>query len=124
MFTLMYVVSIFVFALLLGVITAMLPGGDLGTFFIFIGFFMLVALALLVPMIAIHVRRFHDLGYSGWWYLLSFIPYVGSLVVLVMMCLPSQEGGNKYGPHPYATSEPLPPEPVPVPLPPSNPSMA
>ncbi|MBY0309658.1 DUF805 domain-containing protein [Patescibacteria group bacterium] len=80
--------------------------------------FLGLLLGLLVPVIALHVRRLHDIGYSGWWYLLSFIPYLGGLIVLVLMCLPSQEGTNKYGPHPYAASEPLPPEPLPVPLPP------
>jgi uncharacterized membrane protein YhaH (DUF805 family) len=82
----------------------------------------LISLGLLLPVIALTVRRFHDMGYSGWWYLLTFIPYLGGLVVLVMMCLPSQEGSNKYGSHPYAASEPLPPEPVPVPVPMPPPS--
>lgn len=120
MFTLLNVVFFFGFAMLMGAMSGMLPGSDLGTFFIMIGLLMLIGLALLVPIIAIHVRRLHDLGYSGWWYLISFIPYLGGFALLILMCLPSQEGSNKYGPHPYATAEPLPPAPIPVPVPPPS----
>jgi len=56
-------------------------------------------LALLVPTIAVQVRRFHDLGYSGWLWLINLVP-LGSLVVLVFMCLEGNPGENLYGPDP------------------------
>ena len=57
-------------------------------------------LSIIVPSIAVQVRRFHDQDKSGWMVLLGFIPYVGSLIVLVFMCLEGTRGENKYGPDP------------------------
>jgi uncharacterized membrane protein YhaH (DUF805 family) len=53
-----------------------------------------------IPDIAVTVRRFHDQGQSGWMYLIRFIPYVGSLVVLVFMFLDGQRHDNRFGPDP------------------------
>ena len=52
-----------------------------------------------VPLAAVSIRRLHDRGLSGWWYLLHFVP-LANLVVLVWYCLPGDEGDNKYGPKP------------------------
>lgn len=61
------------------------------------------ALALLVPSIAVTIRRLHDTGRSGWWLLpLVLIPILGWLVMLVFMIFGSQEGENKYGPNPIS----------------------
>jgi uncharacterized membrane protein YhaH (DUF805 family) len=57
-------------------------------------------LASLIPAIAVQIRRFHDQDRSGWWILLNFIPYLGSLVVLVFMCLEGTKGANRFGPDP------------------------
>ncbi len=67
-----------------------------------IGYLILLifALATLVPAIAVTVRRLHDSGRSGWWYLLSFVPYVGGIVLFIFMLLEGQPGENKYGPAP------------------------
>ncbi len=62
-------------------------------------------LAFLVPSIAVAVRRLHDLGWSGWWYLVLFIPFVGGLAALVMLIafmMRGNVGPNKYGPDPLA----------------------
>jgi uncharacterized membrane protein YhaH (DUF805 family) len=67
-----------------------------------LGLFFLVWLGLfLVPSIAIQVRRLHDIGLSGWWYFISFVPYIGGLVLFIMSCLQSEQHTNKYGPNPY-----------------------
>jgi uncharacterized membrane protein YhaH (DUF805 family) len=58
------------------------------------------SLAMLVPSLAVTVRRLHDTGRSGWWILLAFIPLVGEIVLLVFMVLDSQPGTNEYGPSP------------------------
>ena len=58
------------------------------------------ALVLMVPSIALAVRRLHDIGKSGWWYLIVFIPIVGVLVLLYFFVLDSQPGSNQYGPNP------------------------
>ena len=72
-------------------------GGTLGT--ILIGIF---ALAILVPSIAVQVRRFHDQDKSGWFVLLNFIPILGALIVFVFMLLEGTRGPNQYGPDPKA----------------------
>jgi uncharacterized membrane protein YhaH (DUF805 family) len=60
----------------------------------------LLSLAILIPGIAVQVRRFHDQDKSGWFVLLNFVPYIGGLIVLVMMCLEGTKGPNRYGPDP------------------------
>lgn len=60
----------------------------------------LLALAFLIPNISVTVRRFHDQNRSGWWFLLNFIPYIGSIIVLVFMCLEGTRGPNRFGPDP------------------------
>ncbi len=57
----------------------------------------LYTLAFLLPTIAVIVRRLHDIGKSGWWYLISLIPLVGLIGFLVLMCLDGTRGENKYG---------------------------
>ena len=60
----------------------------------------LYALAVFIPMLAVSVRRLHDIGKSGWWYLVGFIPYIGALVLLVFFVKDSQPGENKWGANP------------------------
>lgn len=73
------------------------PGLVGGLFLVLAGLFVLGSI---VPHIAVTVRRFHDQDKSGWMYLLSFIPYVGGLVVFVFMCIEGTYGENSYGPDP------------------------
>ena len=60
------------------------------------------ALAVLIPGIAVTVRRLHDTGRVGWWILIAFLPLIGLIVLLVFMVLDSQPGDNAYGPNPKA----------------------
>ncbi|MCO7187914.1 DUF805 domain-containing protein [Pseudoalteromonas sp. XMcav2-N-2] len=60
----------------------------------------LYALAVIIPSIAVGVRRLHDIGRSGWWMLLTFVPLVGPLVLLVFNVMDSNPGENEYGPNP------------------------
>lgn len=55
------------------------------------------SLANLIPGIAIVVRRLHDANFSGWFYLLVFIPYIGSIILIIFMLLPSKEEGQRFG---------------------------
>lgn len=57
-------------------------------------------LAILLPAIAVSVRRLHDIGRTGWWMLIVLIPIVGAIVLLVFMLLDSEAGENQYGPNP------------------------
>ena len=56
-------------------------------------------LAVLIPSIAVTVRRLHDTDRSGWWVLLNFIPVIGSIVIMVLAVLDSQPGGNRFVPY-------------------------
>ena len=60
----------------------------------------IVSLALLVPSLAVCVRRLHDIGKSGWWYLVGFIPYIGVIILFVFFVKDSQPGENKWGANP------------------------
>lgn len=56
----------------------------------------ILELCIIVPSIALSVRRLHDINKSGWWYLISLVPFVGSIVLIVFYCLPSENQGNNY----------------------------
>jgi uncharacterized membrane protein YhaH (DUF805 family) len=58
------------------------------------------ALATLLPAFGVLVRRLHDTGRSGWWFLIAFVPFVGGIILLVFTFLDSQPGMNQYGPNP------------------------
>lgn len=60
----------------------------------------LYSLAVLIPSIALWVRRLHDTGRSGWWLLIAFVPCVGAIVLLVFAIMDSEPGPNAYGPNP------------------------
>ena len=60
----------------------------------------IAALVVLIPNLAVCVRRLHDIGKSGWNLLFGLIPIVGGILLLVWYCQPSQEGENEYGPNP------------------------
>lgn len=62
-------------------------------------------LGILVPTLALTVRRLHDAGYSGLFVLLLLIPYLGSLIIFIFALLPSSPAGASYDPRP-ATSGP------------------
>ena len=54
--------------------------------------------AIILPTLSVTIRRLHDVGMSGWWVLIVFIP-LGGLVILGMMAADSQPHDNKYGPN-------------------------
>jgi uncharacterized membrane protein YhaH (DUF805 family) len=62
----------------------------------------LYSLAILIPSIAVGVRRLHDTGRSGWWLLIGLIPVIGSIVLIVFFVLDSEPGDNAHGANPKA----------------------
>jgi uncharacterized membrane protein YhaH (DUF805 family) len=68
----------------------------IGTPFIIEG---LAWLALVLPSLAVLVRRFHDAGHSGWWVLIGILPLIGFIVWLIFALTPSQPP-NEWGPGP------------------------
>ena len=57
----------------------------------------LLALALVLPALAVGARRLHDTGRSGWWLLLMLVPFIGGLFLLYWAVLPSQPSANAFG---------------------------
>ena len=57
-------------------------------------------LAVLIPGLAVSIRRVHDIGKSGWFILINLIPIVGFIIWIVYMATDSQPGENKYGQNP------------------------
>ena len=65
----------------------------------------LYSLAVLIPSIAVSVRRLHDTDRSGWWILIAFIPLIGAIVLLVFMVMGSMPGDNRFGAYPSETPD-------------------
>ena len=66
----------------------------------------LVGYALLIPSISVFVRRLHDIDRKGWWWLITFIPF-GGLVMLVWLCSKGSQGVNRFGVGPTPSTEPM-----------------
>jgi uncharacterized membrane protein YhaH (DUF805 family) len=62
--------------------------------------YVLYCLAVLLPGIAVSVRRLHDVGKSGWLLLIALIPIVGAIWLLVLFCTDGNPGKNEYGANP------------------------
>lgn len=58
----------------------------------------LYSLAVLIPGIAVGVRRLHDIDKSGWFLLLAFIPIIGAIILIIWAATDGTRGPNKYGP--------------------------
>ena len=73
-------------------------------FYLIYGILMLYALATFIPSLAVVVRRLHDTGKSGWYYLIGLIPLVGA-ILLIFFIMDSQPGSNQWGPNPKETDD-------------------
>ena len=92
LFTLWNIVIYFVL-LILGAMAGFFPEGTEGALG---GLYML---AVFIPGLAVFVRRMHDTGRSGWWFLLNVVPF-GAIVVIVFLAQDSNPDANKYGENP------------------------
>jgi uncharacterized membrane protein YhaH (DUF805 family) len=100
MFFLFQMIVLFGFVGIAGLIDpkSMEPGaGPPGIVLALLGIYML---AVFVPSLAVQVRRFHDQNRSGWFVLINIIPYLGSLIVLLLMLVSGTQGENRFGPDP------------------------
>ncbi len=90
----LFLISLLIFFLLAAV------DGLLGTFSMKVGVGLLSGLfllGLLAPSLAVGTRRLHDTGKSGWWQLLNVVPYVGTLVLMVLLALRGGAESNRFG---------------------------
>src|SRR5687767_8368297 len=90
----------YLFVMLLYIPVMLLSGGDPQSPVFLI--FCVVMLGLLIPSIAVGVRRLHDTNRSGWWILIGLIPLIGILVLIIFYVLPGTPGENRFGPDPKA----------------------
>mgnify|MGYP001474305728 CR=1 FL=1 len=57
-------------------------------------------LVSLIPSFSVIIRRLHDTGRSGWWWLIGFVPVIGMIAMLLFFVLDSEPGTNQYGENP------------------------
>lgn len=57
-------------------------------------------LGVIIPSIAVTVRRLHDIDKSGWWFLIVFVPLIGGIVLIIFNVLPGTQGPNRFGEDP------------------------
>ena len=62
----------------------------------------ILALGILLPSLALAIRRLHDTDRSGWWYLIGLVPLVGGIILLVFFVTRGTDGPNRFGPDPVA----------------------
>ena len=91
-----FVLFYFVIAVVISVVEGMLGTGGL-----LAGLF---ALGMLLPNLAVTVRRLHDTDRSGWWILINLVPLIGWIVSLVFMCTAGTAGSNRFGADPKAAA--------------------
>jgi uncharacterized membrane protein YhaH (DUF805 family) len=96
----MFVLLNLIVSIIVGMVASML-GDTMGIVGI------VYALAVLVPSIAVAARRLHDTGRSGWWQLIALIPIIGAIWLIVLLCLDSNQGDNKYGANPKVVVTPV-----------------
>lgn len=63
-----------------------------------------IGIAFIVVSVQISVQRLHDLGWSGWLYLLTLVPFVGGLFPILLAVLPGNAAANQYGAPPPANT--------------------
>jgi len=62
------------------------------------------SLAVFLPSIAVTVRRLHDTNRSGLWYLLIFVPIIGTIALIIFLVQEGHPGMNQYGPSPGSSA--------------------
>ena len=87
----------FLFNIIFAIVAGFVDG------FLGLGFlYLLYSVAVLIPSLAVGVRRLHDVNKSGWWLFISLIPIIGAIWLLILLCTDSNPGENNYGPSPKA----------------------
>ncbi|MUU79710.1 DUF805 domain-containing protein [Winogradskyella endarachnes] len=98
MFVLFNILFAFATVLVAGALVALTEiGAFAGLYFIYI-------LGIIIPSLAVAVRRLHDIGKSGWFYLVALIPLVGGIWLIILFATEGDKGPNAYGPDPKETN--------------------
>ncbi|NVN94239.1 MAG: DUF805 domain-containing protein [Bacteroidetes bacterium] len=91
LFNFVFLIAALILDNLMGTTIGVLP---YGLFYIF------YAISVFMPGLAVGVRRLHDVGKSGWMFLILLIPIIGAIWLLVLFATDSDSGENKYGLNP------------------------
>ena len=86
-------------AIIAGVLNVLWRTTDVGVFY---WLYVLYAVAVFLPSLAVGVRRLHDTNRSGWWILIGLVPLVGAIVLIVFYATEGNRGANQYGEDPKA----------------------
>lgn len=84
------------FSIIASIILSIIDGLLMATIGI-AGLYVIYSLGIIIPSLAVSVRRLHDTGRSGWWLFINLIPLIGAIVFLVFMVQDSQADENQYG---------------------------
>lgn len=93
LFNMIFVFAAIILDNLLGTTIGILPYGLI---------YILYVLAMIIPNLAVTVRRLHDIGKGGGWIFIAFIPIVGAIWLLVLLCKDGEAGDNRFGSNPKA----------------------
>ena len=88
---------LFLYATILCVVLLGVATGIDKPFLALIGIFVAISF---IPIVALRVRRLHDIGKSGWWIFLGLVPYIGEIILFIFSVMGS-DGENEYGPDPF-----------------------
>jgi uncharacterized membrane protein YhaH (DUF805 family) len=93
------------FCILIGIVSVLIdavlfPHSDVGPINT------IAELIVLLPTLAVSIRRLHDLDRSGWWFLLVLIPIIGGIWLFVWFCMRGTIGPNRFGPDPLGAAAP------------------
>jgi len=105
MFTLVYMIILIACTVLDNILGTvfMMDVGPLGEISMGYGWvYTICGLIHFIPGLAVVVRRLHDVGKSGWFYLIILIPFIGLLWLLILYCTEGPKENNKWGPDPKA----------------------
>ena len=87
----MFVLANFIVSVVLGIIANLIHASFLSVIYL---------LAIIVPGIALSIRRMHDINKSGWWILVGLIPLIGWIWLIILAVQEGTKGPNTYGPDP------------------------
>lgn len=92
----LYVLAMIVISLVLGLFTTLFAKVKL-LYILFAVLSGAVSLALLIPSLAVTVRRLHDIGKGGGWIFISLIPFIGAIWLLILVIMKGEPGENRFG---------------------------
>lgn len=70
---------------------------DEGLSIVLVNLYWIFVIALYIPSLSVSVRRLHDIGKSGWWFLIVFVPLIGLIWLIVLCCQASVNEDNQWG---------------------------